>query len=242
VTTPGSRDVIRRCGRTRGPAEALPLLCAFRRWTALGALAIVLVAGCGGSNDQPAGGGPTRTESHASTSSTAAQQSIPSAGGQGSRAPHNRADLRFASAMVALGPPAVEAAGVANASSRSPLVRALAGEMRRAQARTVTASTGWLGAWGRGSSPGGGATPSGRTAPGSIGPDDVRRLRHSSDGTLDRLWLQLMSRQERAEVRAARAEVRHGRSTAAQALARTVIARSRVDRVRMRGLLGDQGD
>jgi uncharacterized protein (DUF305 family) len=137
--------------------------------------------------------------------------------------------------MVALGSRAVEAAGVAKASSASPLVRALAGELRRAQARLVSASTARLEAWGQGS-------PSGDSTPGPVGSDDVRRLRHSAGGTLDRLWLQLMARQEGAEVRAARAEVRHGTSPAARALARTVVVRSRVDGVRVRGLLGDQGD
>jgi uncharacterized protein (DUF305 family) len=145
--------------------------------------------------------------------------------------------------MVALGSRAVEAAGVANASSASPLLRALAGEMRRAQGRVVAASAVWLQAWGQGGSSGVGSGPPTRAStPGSVGSGDVRRLRHSVGGTLDRLWLQLMARQERAEVRSARTEVRHGRSPAARALARTVIARSRVDRVRMRGLLRDQGD
>jgi uncharacterized protein (DUF305 family) len=137
--------------------------------------------------------------------------------------------------MVGLASRAVEAAGVANASSASPLVRALAGEVRRAQGRLVSASTARLEAWGHGSS-------SSESERGPVSSDDVRRLRHSAGGTLDRLWLQLMARQERAEVRAARAEVRHGTSAAARALARTVIARSHVDGVRIRGLLGDQGD
>jgi uncharacterized protein (DUF305 family) len=217
----------------------VPVLRAYRRPSAVAALAIVLVAGCGGSSDKPAGGGSTRAEPLASSSSTVAQESGPPSAGQGGRAPHNPADLRFASAMVALGSRAVEAAGVANASSASPLVRAVADEMRRAQGRVVSASAVWLEAWGQGGSPGG-SGPS--TRAGSVGPDDVRRLRHSAGGTLDRLWLHLMARQQRAEVRAARAEVRRGRSPAARALARTVIAKSRVDRVRVQGLLGDQGD
>jgi uncharacterized protein (DUF305 family) len=144
--------------------------------------------------------------------------------------------------MVTLGSRAVDAAGVANASAASPLVRALAGEMRRPQGRLLSASTARLEAWGQGSSSAGSGPPSRSTAPGPVGPDDVRRLRHSAGDTLDRLWLQLMARQERAEVRAALAEVRHGTSGAARALARTVIARSRVDGVRIRGLLRDEGD
>jgi uncharacterized protein (DUF305 family) len=144
--------------------------------------------------------------------------------------------------MVTLGSRAVEAAGVANSSAASPLVRALAGEMRRPQGRLVSASIARLEAWGEGTSLVGSGPPSRATVPDPVGPDDVRRLRHSAGDTLDRLWLQLMARQERAEVRAARAEVRQGTSPAARALARTVIARSRVDGVRMRGLLRDQGD
>jgi uncharacterized protein (DUF305 family) len=144
--------------------------------------------------------------------------------------------------MVALGSRAVEVAGVANASSASPLVRALAGDLRRAQGRLVSASAARVEAWGPGSSSGGSGKPSRVTPRGSVGSDDVRRLRHSAGGTLDRLWLQLMAWQERAEVRAARVELRHGKSSVVRALARSVIARSRVDGVRMRGLLGDQGD
>jgi uncharacterized protein (DUF305 family) len=144
--------------------------------------------------------------------------------------------------MLALGSRAVEAAGVASASSASPLVGALAGELRRMQGRLVSASAARLEAWGQGSSPGGSGKPSRVTPPGSIGSDDVRRLRHSTGGALDRLWLQLMARQERAEVGAARVELRHGTSPVVRALAGSVIARSRVDGVRMRGLLGDQGD
>jgi uncharacterized protein (DUF305 family) len=189
----------------------------------------------------PAAGGSTRAETHSSAASTGVQQSSAPSGGQGGRAPHNPADLRFASVMVALGSRAVEAAGVAKASSANPLVRALAAEMRRAQGRVVDASSAWLEAWSHGGSSGG-SGPTHASPPGSVGSDDVRRLRHSAGDTVDRLWLQLMSRQERAEVRAARAEVRHGRNPATRALAGTVIARSRVDLVRMRGLLGDQGD
>jgi uncharacterized protein (DUF305 family) len=144
--------------------------------------------------------------------------------------------------MVALGSRAVEAAEVASASSVSPLVRALAGELQRAQGRQVSASAAWLEAWGQGSSSGGSGKPARVTPRGSVGSADVRRLRHSAGGTLDRLWLQLMARQERAEVRVVRVELRHGTSPVVRALARSVIARSRVDGVRMRGLLGDQGD
>ncbi len=144
--------------------------------------------------------------------------------------------------MLALGARAVEAAGVANASSASPLVRALAGELRRAQGRLVSASAARVEAWGQGSSLGGSGKPSRVTPPGSVGSGDIRRLRQSAGGTLDRLWLQLMARQERAEVGAARVELRQGTSPVVGALARSVIARSRVDGVRMRGLLGDQGD
>jgi uncharacterized protein (DUF305 family) len=220
----------------------VPVLRAYRRPSAVAALAIVLVAGCGGSSDKPAGGGSTRAEPLASSSSTVAQESGPPSAGQGGRAPHNPADLRFASAMVALGSRAVEAAGVANASSASLLVRVVADEMRRAQGRVVSASAVWLEAWGQGGSPGGSGPSTRATPAGSVGPDDVRRLRHSAGGTFDRLWLQLMARQERAEVGVARAELRHGTSPVVRALARSVIARSRVDGVRMRGLLGDQGD
>jgi uncharacterized protein (DUF305 family) len=212
-----------------------------RRAIAVAGLAVVLVAGCGGSSKEPAGGGSTPADSRAS-SSTDVQQSSPSAGGQRSKASHNPADLRFASAMVALGSRAVEAVSVANASSESPLVRALAGEVRRAQGRLVSASAARLKAWGQGSSWGGSRKPSRVTPPGSVGSGDVRRLRHSAGGTFDRLWLQLMAQQERAEVEAAGAELRHGTSPVVRALARSVIARSRVDGVRMRGLLGDQGD
>jgi uncharacterized protein (DUF305 family) len=208
---------------------------------AVALLAGVLLAGCGGGSDKPAAGGSTRAETHSSASSTGVQLSSAPSGGQGGRAPHNPADLRFASAMVAFGSRAVEAAGVANASSANPLVRALAAEMRRAQGRVASASAAWLEAWSQGGSSGG-SGPTHATPPGSVGSDDVRRLRHSAGGILDRLWLQLMVRQERAEARAARAEVRQGRSPVARALARTVIARTGVDRVRMRGLLGDQGD
>jgi uncharacterized protein (DUF305 family) len=144
--------------------------------------------------------------------------------------------------VVALGSRAVEVAGVADASSASPLVRALAGELRSAQGRLVSASAGRVEAWGQGSSSGGSGNPARVTPRGSVGSDDVRRLRHSAGGPFDRLWLQLMARQERAEVRAARVELQHGTSPVVRALARSVIARSRVDGVRMSGLLGDQGD
>jgi uncharacterized protein (DUF305 family) len=241
VTRPGPRTVAGRFGRARGPGDAVPLPHAYRGAIAVAGLAVVLVAGCGGSGDEPAGGGSTPADSRASASRTDVQQSSQSAGGQGSKAPHNPADLRFASAVVALGSRAVVAAGVANASSASPLVRALAGELRRAQGRLVSASAARLEAWGQGSSSGGGK-PSLVTPPGSVGSDDVRRLRHSAGGTFGRLWLQLMARQERAELGVARAELRHGTSPVVRALARSVIARSRVDGARMRGLLGDQGD
>jgi uncharacterized protein (DUF305 family) len=241
VTGPRSSSVARRHRRAWEPGAAAGAMC-HASGPAIALLASVLLAGCGGGGVKPAAAGSTRAETHSSASSTDVQLSSAPSGGQGGRAPHNPADLRFASAMVALGSRAVEAAGVANASSANPLVRALAAEMRRAQGRVVSASAAWLEAWRQGGSSGGSGPPTHASPPGSVGPDDVRRLRHSAGGTLDRLWLQLMSRQERAEARAARAEVERGRSPVARALARTVIARSRVDRVRIRGLLGDRGD
>jgi uncharacterized protein (DUF305 family) len=144
--------------------------------------------------------------------------------------------------MAALGGRAVDLAELASTSSGSPLVRAVADDIRRAQLRRVSDSVAWLRGWTPSPSTSGDGPSRSTTGHGAVGPDDLRRLRRSAGLAFDRLWLRLMARQQRAEARAARVEVGGGRNAAARALARTVITGNRAQLTRLRGLLVDEGD
>lgn len=162
----------------------------------LGAIAIgVLLAGCGGDNDDAAG------------QSAAA----------------NEADIGFAQQMIPHHEQAVEMAELVPERSSNGEIIQLAEQIEGAQDPEIQTMTGWLKKWGasvdameHGNEGHGGM-------PGMMAEDEMAKLKKAKGGLFDRLWMQMMIKHHQGAIEMAETELEEGSNSDAKALAKDII-------------------
>ncbi|MFF4579644.1 DUF305 domain-containing protein [Streptomyces sp. NPDC001389] len=198
-----------------------------RRITALAAAATaaLVLAACGGTsgNTSEHGGGH---EASAAPSGTA----------QGSGA-NNAADTAFAQGMIPHHRQALEMAGLAATRAESAEVKALAGEIEKAQDPEIRTLSGWLAAWGE-QVPAEGGGHAGHSMSGMMTGEEMDQLSKASGKAFDTAFLQLMVKHHEGAVAMARTEQTDGRYRPAKDMAASIIGSQSAEITRMNGLLG----
>ncbi|MEO8850450.1 MAG: DUF305 domain-containing protein [Allobranchiibius sp.] len=180
-------------------------------------LAALALTGCSSS-----GSTPPASEQPASSSSTSA-------------APHNQADVSFATDMIPHHAQAVEMANSAPSQAASPVVKSLAKQIKGAQDPEIKTMSGWLRSWGKPVP----STSMGAMQMGSgmMSDADMSALDKTSGAAYDRMWVTLMIRHHQGAITMAATERTKGSNPAAKELAGKIITAQNAEITRMRTLL-----
>jgi uncharacterized protein (DUF305 family) len=191
-------------------------------------LAAVVLAGCGSSSSSS-----TDTAGGSSTSTPAKEGSYgpPAAG------PHNAQDVTFVLDMLPHHTQAVEMADMALARDTTPEVKALAQQIKGAQAPEISAMGGWLRGWGEqlpaahhmGGMSGGGH--------GMMSADQMTSLDKAAGPDFARMWLTDMTEHHTGALEMARTETAGGQSADARQLASSIISSQTAEIAEMTKLL-----
>jgi uncharacterized protein (DUF305 family) len=154
----------------------------------------------------------------------------------------NNADAMFAQMMIPHHQQAVEMADLAQTRASDPQVKALAAQIKTAQAPEIATMTKWLAAWGQPT-----AMPSGNDMggmpgmshgmPGIMSDADMAKLKASSGKEFDKQFLQMMIEHHKGAIQMARDEQASGANPDAKALAARIIATQQAEIDTMQKLL-----
>ncbi|MFC7994201.1 DUF305 domain-containing protein [Streptomyces pilosus] len=196
---------------------------------AAGAAALVLAA-CGGDGD---GDSPAGHNGHHATGSPSAPASASASQGR-----HNAADVTFAQGMIPHHRQAVEMADLAPDRARSPEVRKLAAEIKRAQDPEIRTLSGWLASWGEEVPAEGAMDHSGHGTGGMMTAEEMTGLENASGQAFDTAFLELMIKHHEGAVAMAETERADGAHGPAVEMAGSIIDSQSAEIERMNDLLG----
>ncbi len=181
-------------------------------------LAVTALTGCSSSVSST----PTTSPSTSSSSNNAA-------------APHNAADVAFATDMVPHHAQAVQMANSAPSRAASPVVKSLATQIKNAQDPEIKTMSGWLRSWGKPIP----STSMGQMQMGTgmMSSSDMSGLGKASGAAYDRMWVTLMIRHHQGAITMATTERTKGSNPAAKELAGKIITAQKGEISRMRTLL-----
>lgn len=205
------------------------------------ALAALVLAGCGSQSHTS-----STADGGMSTSSTPAPQASGSYGPPAS-GPHNARDVTFVKDMLPHHSQAVEMADMALTRDTTPEVKALAQQIKDAQAPEIRAMGGWLTGWGeqipptetmgRGSMDGHSMGNSMEGGTGMMDANQMSALDKASGTDFAKRWLTDMTEHHNGAVEMARTEMTSGQSADARKLAGSIIASQTAEIATMKRLL-----
>ncbi|MEY7981470.1 DUF305 domain-containing protein, partial [Streptomyces pilosus] len=172
---------------------------------------------------------------HHATGSPSAPAS-PSASASAGR--HNAADVAFAQGMIPHHRQAVEMADLAPDRARSPEVRKLAAEIKRAQDPEIRTLSGWLASWGEEVPAEGAMDHSGHGMGGMMTAEEMTGLENASGRAFDTAFLELMIKHHEGAVAMAETERADGAHGPAVEMAGSIIDSQSAEIERMNDLLG----
>lgn len=201
---------------------------------ALAAVAVIGACSSGDTTDTA----DTATGGHGGHGSTS--MSMPADSGAespdtGSSASHNDADVMFAQMMIPHHEQAVQMSDILLAKDGVPDdVRALAQQIKAAQAPEVQQLTGWLGTWGAPVD----ADMSGHQMDGMVSDADLAKLEAAPGADAARLYLHQMIGHHEGAVTMAQTEIDSGENSDAVALAHAIVDTQQKEIDAMKKMLG----
>jgi uncharacterized protein (DUF305 family) len=184
-------------------------------------VAVLTLAACGGSGNTTTSDTSTGIPSHSTSGATM----------------HNKADIRFAQAMIPHHKQAVDMAKLATGRASDPRVKDLAARVEAAQVPEVMKMTGWLDTWGA-------QMPDDMTAmdgmPGMMSTADIHALTAATGTAFDKRFLTLMIAHHTGALTMAQGELTEGSDPAAKALAQSITDGQTTEINEMTALLGSK--
>jgi uncharacterized protein (DUF305 family) len=193
------------------------------------ALVATVLSGCGDTS-----------HTSSSHSSRAATTSPTASYGPAATGPHNAADVTFLTGMIPHHAQAVQMSDLALGRATDNEVKALATQIRNAQAPEIAAMSGWLAGWGESvpNSHGAGHDMGGMNASdGMLSSDQLTELDGAAGTEFARLYLTGMTGHHVGAVEMARTELTDGQNADAKALATAIIAAQSREIATMKALL-----
>ena len=208
------------------------------------AVAALALAACGSSDTtDTASGASLMTSSSPSAMGSMDATASPSHGPPAS-GPHNAQDVTFVKDMLPHHSQAVEMADIALTRDTTPKVKALAQQVKDAQAPEISAMGGWLTGWGEqvpaAESMGGHSSLSGGMSTGGtgmMGADQMTALDKATGTEFAKMWLTDMTEHHTGAVAMARVETIGGQSADAKKLATSIISSQTAEIATMKQLL-----
>jgi uncharacterized protein (DUF305 family) len=195
-----------------------------------GALTALVLAGCGSSG----------STTHSSTQSGGSKPSSTASYGPAASGPHNDADVTFVNDMLPHHAQAVEMADMALSRDTNGEVKALAAQIRGAQAPEISAMSGWLVGWGKSVPSTGSGHDMGGMGGGGEGMmsgSEMTALDGASGTQFAKMWLTDMITHHKGAVTMAKTELVSGQNGDAKALATRIIASQSVEITTMAKLM-----
>ncbi len=165
-------------------------------------------------------------------------------------ADHNAADVTFAQNMIPHHRQAVDMADLAGTRASNPEVKALARQIRAAQAPEIATMVGWLNAWKQPTAPpaasgsehgmgdhGSATMMPGDAMTGMMSEEDMAKLKMVTGSSFDRMFLTMMIAHHRSAVAMAATEIRDGRYAPAKQLADSIQKNQTIEITTMENLL-----
>lgn len=131
------------------------------------------------------------------------------------------ADVSFAQNMIAHHEQAVQMSTLAETQAKDPELKALAAQIKAAQAPEITTMTAWLNAWGQPIVPPGGHG-GGHAMPGMVSEADMKALEAATGTDFDRLFARAMIAHHNGAIQMAQEEQVKGTNLEAKKLAATI--------------------
>ncbi len=181
-------------------------------------------------------------------SSSSSATTSPATPANPAAAPHNAADVAFATGMIPHHGQAITMADMATSKATNPQVQTLAAAIKTAQGPEITTMSGWLTGWGQPvpSTTGGqdmagmgtGSNMGGMSGEaGMMSEQEMQQLSATTGAQFDRMWLQMMIKHHQGAVTMARTEVGNGQHPDAKQLAQRIIAAQNTEIATMTALL-----
>ncbi len=190
---------------------------------ALVVAASLSLAACGGSDSGTTMGGMRSTTQSSNTSMMST---------------FNDSDVTFATDMISHHRQAVEMASLANTRAKSPEVKALAAQIKAAQAPEIQTMSGWLTNWKKPIPDQMSGMDMSGTMPGMMSSADLKTLKDSSGTDFDQMFLTMMITHHQGAIEMAKTEQKDGTSADATALAKKIEAAQTAEIATMQVLLG----
>lgn len=211
-------------------------------FTAASAVALITLSACSssGTSSQSAGSSAEASGgmSMPMSQSPSADASAPGALAAG---PHNSADVSFATDMVPHHGQAIEMATMALAKASNAEVKALAGNIQKAQAPEIATMSGWLTGWGAPvPNPSMAAMP-GMSMPGEMTAAEMTSLNNATGAAFDTMWLQMMIKHHTGAIKMAQVELTQGQNSDAKRLAQSITTSQTAEIAQMQKLLTTLG-
>lgn len=187
----------------------------------------ILLAACG-SNDDPA------------------LEGADGGGGSADAADHNDQDVAFAQGMIPHHEQAIEMSDMVIERGESAEVKALAEQIKEAQAPEIETLRGWLEDWGEPEAAeaehgGGHGASEGAGEMTMMSGEEMAELEEASGGELDRMFLEMMIRHHEGAIAMAQTELEAGQYPEAKEMAQVIIDTQQEEIDRMADLLETLG-
>lgn len=148
----------------------------------------------------------------------------PSSSVAASSGSHNQADVSFASDMIPHHGQAIEMAAMALQISKNPDVLKLATAIKAAQDPEIRTMSAWLKGWDQPVPSSSIGAMSGMDMKGMMSDADMSNLGKATGAEFDRMWLTMMTTHHKGAIDTANTELDNGKSPAATALAKAIVA------------------
>jgi uncharacterized protein (DUF305 family) len=158
---------------------------------------------------------------------------------QSQPAPHNAADVTFATDMIPHHQQAVEMSGLVPTRSTDPAVIKLASDISAAQGPEIETMKGFLAQWNAGTDGGhDGHDMSGMQMQGMVDDATMTTLGTLKGADFDRLWLKSMIGHHEGAIAMANTEIADGANPDAKALAQQIVTAQQAEIGQMKQMLG----
>lgn len=175
------------------------------------------------------GGGDTAAthSTQSTTSGTTSSTGVASGTATAAKGPHNQADIAFATSMIPHHRQAISMSDLAATRSSSQKVKALALQIKAAQAPEIERMSGWLTGWGApvptANGMGSMDMSGGDDMGGLMSDQDMADLAAKQDVSFDKAFLSGMVAHHRGAVEMGKTELSQGQNAEAKELAKSVV-------------------
>lgn len=135
----------------------------------------------------------------------------------------NAQDVAFTQAMISHREQAADIAELLPSRTQNQTLRAMASKAEAAQGPEIQTMNTWLTQWGASPAPGGDRSTQSATGSEMVTPQQISDLSNAQGAAFERMWLEMMVRNNEGAVTVAKQEIASGSNAQAKAMAQSII-------------------